>query len=48
MMHFATLGLQKVVREVPRINRCGRKASDERLGRQLGPGIRKADAEIQS
>ena len=48
MLHFATLGRQKAVREFPRINRCGRQAFGKRLGRQLGPGIRKADAEIQS
>jgi hypothetical protein len=48
MMHFATLGLQQAVREIPRINRCGWKAFGERFGRQLGPDLRKADAEIQS
>jgi hypothetical protein len=48
MLHLVISGLQKVVREIPRINRCGQKASGERLGYQLGPGLRKADAKIQS
>ncbi len=46
-MHSEISGLQKAVREIPRINRC-QKASSERLGHQLGSGVRKADAAIQS
>jgi hypothetical protein len=48
MLHFAISGLEKTVREIPRINRCGQQTSGESLGDQLGSGLRETDAEIQS
>jgi hypothetical protein len=46
MLHLSISGLEKTVREIPRINRC-QQASSERLGHQLGQVIRKTDAQIQ-
>ena len=47
-MHFAISGLEKAVREIPRIARFRQKAYGEVPGDQLGPDLRETNAEIQS